>query len=101
MHQVTTDHAFRQTWLVSLVNHSAVAWEIGLATLKEFAQRHYLLDASPLGVPGADQGIVRRRRRTSAARIASRIGCKLDLPHAVATVAAVLLEDSDASSGKS
>ena len=54
MYQVAADHAFRQTDLVGLIDHPAVAHEVRGAALDELAQQHLLFDASAFGVSHTD-----------------------------------------------
>src|SRR5262249_23589350 len=71
----------------------AAAGKVRRAAAIEFAERDSLLAAAALGVPGSNDGFRPRQRRWAAAVIVLKmIYRQLDFPHAVAAVAAVLLE---------
>src|SRR4051812_18918794 len=80
---VTTDHAFGQTWLERLLDHTAIVPEISVASAHEFIKRHILDDAAALGMKNAHPHHVVGRGRY-----------RLDLPHALAPVATVLLQNA-------
>ena len=72
---IAADHPVRQARLKRLIDNAAIGREVGLATLHEFRQRNFLRHASPLRLQRAHHRPVD----------------PFNLPHSLASVAAILL----------
>jgi hypothetical protein len=80
---VAADHAVRQPDLKRLIHDATIVRQIRFAPAHEIAERHLLRDAAS-----------GRVQHPHDCAVPPRFGYELDFPHALATVAAVLLEDS-------
>src|SRR5258708_25285988 len=78
---IAADHAVRQPRLKRLVNDAPLGGEIALASVHEFAEGQNLRHAAAACVQYPNDRVLARRW-----------GHELDFPHALAAVAAVLLE---------